>query len=99
MKSSKGFAGVGLNTDKRYMRLKITAKEIEEIHSEQELKFDQESTTFASFDKKTVENTMEFIPCVEVFNNPDAFGTEGSGEFEFLANQIVAHDELSLIHI
>ena len=27
---------------------------------------------------------MEFIPCVEVFNNPDAFGTEGSGEFEFL---------------
>ena len=94
VKSSKGFAGVGLNTDKRYMRLKITAKEIEEIHSEQELKFDQESTTFASFDKKIVENTMEFIPCVEVFNNPDAFGTEGSGEFEFLANQIVAHDEM-----
>ena len=94
VKSSKGFAGVGLNTDKRYMRLKITAKEIEEIHSEQELKFDQESTTFASFDKKTVENTMEFIPCVEVFNNPDAFGTEGSGEFDFLSNQIVAHDEM-----
>ena len=94
VKSSKGFSGVGLNTDKRYMRLKITAKEIEEIHSEQELKFDQETTTFASFDKKTVENTMEFIPCVEVFNNPDAFGTEGSGEFEFLANQIVAHDEM-----
>ena len=94
VKSSKGFSGVGLNTDKRYMRLKITAKEIEEIHSEQELKFDQESTTFASFDKKTVENTMEFIPCVEVFNNPDAFGTEGSGEFEFLSNQIVAHDEM-----
>ena len=37
---------------------------------------------------------MEFIPCVEVFNNPDAFGTEGSGEFDFLANQIVAHDEM-----
>ena len=36
---------------------------------------------------------MEFIPCVEV-NNPDAFGTEGSGEFEWLANQIVAHDEM-----
>ena len=94
VKSSKGFSGVGLNTDKRYMRLKITAKEIEEIHSEQELKFDQETTTFASFDKKTVENTMEFIPCVEVFNNPDAFGTEGSGEFDFLSNQIVAHDEM-----
>jgi len=94
VKSSKGFAGVGLNTDKRYMRLKITATEIEEYHSEQEIKFDQENTNFASFDKKTVENTMEFIPCVEVFNNPDAFGTDGSGEFEFIANQITAHDEM-----
>ena len=94
VKSSKGFAGVGLNTDKRYMRLKITATEIEEYHAEQEIKFDQESTNFATFDKKTVENTMEFIPCVEVFNNPDAFGTDGSGEFEFIANQITAHDEM-----
>jgi len=94
VKSSKGFSGVGLNTDKRYMRLKITAEQIEEFHSEQELKFDQESTNFAAFDKKVVENTMEFIPCVEVFNNPDAFGTEGAGEFEFLSNQIVAHDEM-----
>ena len=94
VKSSKGFAGVGLNTDKRYMRLKITATEIEEYHAEQEIKFDQENTNFATFDKKTVENTMEFIPCVEVFNNPDAFGTDGSGEFEFIANQITAHDEM-----
>ena len=37
---------------------------------------------------------MEFIPCVEVFNNPDAFGTDGSGEFDFIANQITAHDEM-----
>ena len=44
--------------------------------------------------KKIVENTMEFIPCVEVFNNPDAFGTDGAGEFDFLSNQIVAHDEM-----
>ena len=94
VRSSKGFAGVGLNTDKRYMRLRITAKEVEEFHSEQEIKFDQENINFASFDKKVVENTMEFIPCVEVFNNPDAFGTDGAGEFDFLSNQIVAHDEM-----
>lgn len=94
VKSSKGFSGVGLNTDKRYMRLKITATEIEEYHSEQEIKFDQESINFATFDKKVVDNTMEFIPCVEVFNNPDAFGTDGSGEFDFIANQITAHDEM-----
>jgi len=94
VRSSKGFAGVGLNTDKRYMRLRITAKEVEEFHSEQEITFDQENVNFATFDKKVVENTMEFIPCVEVFNNPDAFGTDGAGEFDFLSNQIVAHDEM-----
>ena len=94
VRSSKGFAGVGLNTNKRYMRLRITATEIEEYHSEQEISFEQENTNFATFDKKVVENTMEFIPCVEVFNNPDAFGTDGSGEFDFLSNQIVAHDEM-----
>ena len=94
VRSSKGFAGVGLNTDKRYMRLRITAKEVEEFHSEQEITFDQENINFATFDKKVVENTMEFIPCVEVFNNPDAFGTDGAGEFDFLSNQIVAHDEM-----
>ena len=94
VKSNKGFQGVGLNTDKRYMRLRITATEIEEFHSEQEITFDMPSLEYGIFDKKTVVNTMEFIPCVEVFNNPDAFGTEGSGEFEWLANQIVAHDEM-----
>lgn len=81
VKSNKGFSGVGLSTDKRYMRLRITATEIEEFHSEQELNFDS-LMEFATLNKKTVANTMEFIPCVEVFNNPDAFGTEGSGEFE-----------------
>ena len=94
VKSTRGFQGVGLSTDKRYMRLRITATEIEEFHSEQEITFDQDNMNFATFDKKVVENTMEFIPCVEVFNNPDAFGTDGTGEFEWIANQIVAHDEM-----
>ena len=94
VKSSKGFKGAGLNTDKRYMRLRITPEEIEEFHSEQEITFDNENLEYATFDKKTHDNTMEFIPCVEVFNNPDAFGTEGAGEFEWLSSQILAHDEM-----
>jgi hypothetical protein len=94
VKSKKGFKGAGLNTDKRYMRLRITATEIEEFHSEQEITFDQENIGYASQNKKILENTMEFIPCVEVFNNPDAFGTDGAGEFEWLSNQIIAHDEM-----
>ena len=95
VKSNKGFGGaqVGLNTDKRYMRLRITAETIEETHSEQELSFDN-PTEFTTINKKVLDNTMKFIPCVEVFNNPDAFGTDGSGEFDWIANQIVAHDEM-----
>jgi hypothetical protein len=94
VKSSKGFGGVGLSTDKRYIRLRITAKEIEECHSEQELNFDTPLEFVGLNDTKTTINTMEFIPCVEVLNNPDAFGTEGYGEFDWLSNQIVAHDEM-----
>ena len=94
VKSTKGFQGVGLSTDKRYMRLRITATEIQEQHSEHEIGFDNPDLEYAFTDTKTLKNTMEFIPCVEVLNNPDAFGTEGSGEFELLANQILAHDEM-----
>jgi len=95
VRAKKGFSStIGLNTNKRFMRLRITADEIEESHSEQEISFDQEVADIGVMNKKVVENTMEFIPCVEVFNNPDAFGTDGAGEFEWLANQIIAHDEM-----
>jgi hypothetical protein len=94
VRSKKGFNGAGLNTDKRYMRLRITASEIEEFHSEHEITFEQDTVNFGSGNKKILENTMEFIPCIEVFNNPDAFGTDGAGEFEWLSNQIIAHDEM-----
>jgi len=94
VRAKKGFNNVGLNTDKRYMRLRITPDEIEEYHSEQEITFEQEIANVGITNKTTVKNTMEFIPCVEVFNNPDAFGTDGAGEFEWLANQIIAHDEM-----
>ena len=93
VKSSRGFGGVGLVTDKRYMRLRITPSEIQELHSEAELTFDSADNAL-TLNETTVENTLGFIPCVEVLNNPDAFGTEGSGEFEWLSNQIIAHDEM-----
>ena len=95
VRSSKGFGAsqIGLSTDKRYMRLRITAETIEEMHSEQELSFDTPQE-FSTLQTKELVNTMQFIPCVEVFNNPDAFGTEGRGDFDWIANQIVAHDEM-----
>jgi hypothetical protein len=78
---------------KRYIRLSIKAKEIEETHSDAELSFDMPSYTLTGETKK-LKNSLGFIPCVEIFNNPKGFSTEGVGEFDAFANQICIHDEL-----
>ena len=78
---------------KRYIRLSIKHKTIEETHSEGELSFDQPSFSITG-KTKTFKNTLGFIPCVEIFNNPKGFATEGFGEFDALANHICTHDEM-----
>ena len=76
---------------KRYIRLSIKRKEITETHSEGEISFEQPSYA-VSGKTKTFRNTLGFIPCVEIFNNPKGFSTEGFGEFDALANHICTHD-------
>jgi len=78
---------------KRYIRLSIKSDVIEETHSEGELSF--ETTNYSALGRtKTFKNTLGFIPCVEIFNNPKGFSNEGVGEFDSLANHIVIHDEM-----
>ena len=44
---------------------------------------------------ETLTNSLGFIPAVEVFNYMDCTGeATGNGEFEWLSNQIMYHDEL-----
>ena len=78
---------------KRYIRLSIRAKTIEETHSEGELSFENHSGLHPGKTKE-FRNTLGFIPCVEIFNNAKGFSTEGSGEFDALANHICTHDEM-----
>ena len=78
---------------KRYIRLSIKRKMIEETHSEGEISFDQQMNATPG-KTKTYRNTLGFIPCVEIFNNPKGFSTEGVGEFDAIANHIVTHDEM-----
>jgi hypothetical protein len=78
---------------KRYIRLSIKAKEIEETHSDAEMSFDMPSG-MAPGKTKNFKNSLGFIPCVEIFNNPKGFAKEGVGEFDAMANHIVTHDEL-----
>ena len=94
--NTTGLTGAGTTGDpgaKRYIRLSIKADEIEETHSEGEMSFD--APAYVTPGKtKTFKNSLGFIPCVEIFNNPKGFAKEGFGEFDALANHIVIHDDL-----
>ena len=90
--SLTGQASMGQGA-KRYIRLSIKRKEITETHSEGEISFEQPTYTVTG-KTKTFRNTLGFIPCVEIFNNPKGFSTEGFGEFDALANHICTHDEM-----
>ena len=63
-----GPAGMGRGGVKRYIRLSIKRKTIEETHSEGEISFD---TNYQAIQgkTKTFKNSLGFIPCVEIFNN------------------------------
>ena len=88
-----GPATMGSQGSKRYIRLSIKRKTIEETHSEGEISFDTNYQAVPG-KTKTFKNTLGFIPCVEIFNNPKGFSTEGVGEFDALANHICTHDEM-----
>jgi hypothetical protein len=88
-----GPAGMGRGAVKRYIRLSIKRKTIEETHSEGEISFDTNYQAITG-KTKTFRNTLGFIPCVEIFNNPKGFSTEGVGEFDALANHICTHDDM-----
>jgi len=88
-----GTATLGSQGAKRFIRLSIKRRTIEETHSESEMSFDLPNYT-ALGKTKTFKNSLGFIPCVEIFNNPKGFSTEGTGEFDAMASHIVVHDEL-----
>ena len=93
MPNAPGAAFQQEHGQKRYIRLSIKADVIEETHSEGEMSFD--APIYAAVGKtKTFKNTLNFIPCVEIFNNPKGFAKDGVGEFDALANHIVFHDDL-----
>ncbi len=94
--NSADLTGYGNNESqgaKRYIRLSIKKDVIEETHSEGEMSFDNVNYMIPGKTKE-FKNTLRFIPCVEIFNNPKGFSMEGSGDFDVLANHIVIHDEL-----
>jgi hypothetical protein len=83
---------------KKYIRLSVFKDKIEQTVSNERIDFDDENTSRPlanAQNTETVTNSLGFIPAVEVFNHLDCTGQGiGNGEFGWLQNQILYHDEL-----
>ena len=83
---------------KKYIRLNVFKDRIEQTISDEKIEFET-AIGIAGMSQQgqteTLTNSLGFIPAVEVFNYMDCTGeSTGNGEFEWLQNQILYHDEL-----
>lgn len=80
----------------RYVKLKVRRDEIKESISAEKPTFDVGggSYSYAPNKTRTLVNSLGFIPAVEAFNSMRSTGMDASGEFDWLAEQIVTHDDL-----
>ncbi len=84
---------------KKYIRLKVFKDRIEQTISDEKIEFDDNNGSLQMQmpgSTETLTNSLGFIPAVEVFNHMDCTGeATGNGEFDWLAHQILYHDELT----
>ena len=94
------FGPPGINGGKKkYIRLKVFKDKIEQTVSNEKIEFEDENGGLPNLNNpgstETLQNSLGFIPAVEVFNFIDCTGeANGRGEFDWLANQIMGHDDL-----
>ena len=103
VKEQSGMLGSYDNPDgrggkKQYIRLRVFKDRIEQTISKEKIEFENDlgnPMQAMPGATETVTNSLGFIPAVEVFNYMDCTGdSNGNGEFDWLANQILYHDEL-----
>ena len=89
----------GRGGKKKYIRLKVYKDRIEQTISNEKLEFENDAGTIVPNmpgQTETLTNSLGFIPAVEIFNHMDCTGeSSGNGEFDWLAHQILYHDELT----
>jgi len=83
---------------KKWIQLKVYKDRIEQTVSDEKIEFDNDMGTLPfkmPGHTETLTNSLGYIPAVEVFNHMDCTGeATGNGEFDWLAHQILYHDEL-----
>ena len=83
-------------SSERYVKLRVRRDEIKETITTEKPSFDSSAPglAFAVNKTRTLTNSLGFIPAVESFNNMRSTGMDATGEFDWLAEQIVTHDDL-----
>ena len=83
---------------KKWIQLKVYKDRIEQTISDEKIEFDNNGIGNQFKHPGQTEiltNSLGYIPAVEVFNHMDCTGeATGNGEFDWLAHQILYHDEL-----
>ena len=80
----------------RYVKLSVKKDSIRETISTEKPSFETSSMTmsYGVGSTRTVTNSLGFIPAIESFNNMRSTGMDASGEFDWLSEHIVVHDDL-----
>ena len=88
----------GRGGKKKWIQLKVYKDRIEQTISDEKIDFENEmgaNMLKMPGQTETLVNSLGYIPAVEVFNHMDCTGeATGNGEFDWLAHQILYHDEL-----
>ena len=83
---------------KKWIQLKVYKDRIEQTISDEKIEFENDMGAMPfkmPGQTETLINSLGYIPAVEVFNHMDCTGeATGNGEFDWLAHQILYHDEL-----
>ena len=76
--------------------LRVRRDEIKETITSEKPSFENtnQALAFSVNKTRTLTNSLGFIPAVESFNNMRSTGMDATGEFDWLAEQIVTHDDL-----
>ncbi len=87
----------GRGGSQRWVKMEITPAYIDQQTSFERLQFDDNGLQTMSgigTNIKRVENSLGFIPAVEVFNNKHCFEMDAVGDFDQFAEQIITLDKM-----
>lgn len=90
---SNAYRGFGGST--RWILMKVRHGIIEQTISNEKPQFEDGAYAAPRANRQVYENTLGFIPAVEVFNNRGLNAGEGRGEFDWLASYIMQHDRMT----